>query len=103
MFTIKDDEIQYLIDKELDNALKYGKFHSDSEYYGVILEEIEEAEEEQSNVRYSLTKIWKEIKDGWLDKEDVLELKKHSINEIKELLQVCAVCDKQLDNMRRVF
>lgn len=97
MFAVEDDSIQYLIDKEKENALKYGKFHSEHEFYSIIKEEIEEASFDMSSIENELEYLWKDIKLDHMREEEINTIKKHSIYAIHELLQVCAVCDKQLD------
>lgn len=98
MFVTNDDEIQYLISKEKNNALRYGKYHSDHEAYAVVKEEIEECESELDMVRLCFDKMWAYIKKDQDNTYNLKDIKRYSIRAIKELIQVCACCDKYLEN-----
>ena len=62
MFAVDDNNINYLVDKEKDNALKYEKYHSNHETYAVIREEFEESIEEIKEVEKYLNEMWINIR-----------------------------------------
>lgn len=96
MFKVTNDEINYLVDKELENALTYAKYHSNHEFYSILKEEIEEADWCNANINVQLDYLWKTVKED-LDEEfdtHLYTIKNNTYNCIKELLQVLAVIKK---------
>lgn len=97
MIVVNNKEINYLIEKELTNALKYGKFHSYHEFYAVIKEEIEESNDEIKRINEHMDLLWTGIKcdDEEKANESVNNIEMYARSAIKELIQVLAVIKKQ--------
>ena len=79
---------------------KFPPFNSNHEAYAVLKEEIEEAREESGRVTSSLEMLWERIKlDSSCDSLiNICEyIKKHSILEAAESIQVAAMCQKFID------
>jgi len=96
---MKDYEvtINQLIADELNRANEmYPDFHSYHEAYGVLKEEIEEADHDMEYVKIHLNNVWAYTKCN--DQGKALMhigcCKERARNAIYELIQVCAMCDK---------
>ena len=89
---------QDLIQAEYKNACKnYGeKFNSLHEGYAVLLEEVEEANEDMTRIKYSLEDFWKWIKqDTKINPKDIdIVIEEYLKYCISELAQVGAVLMK---------
>lgn len=100
MFKVTNEEIEQLIQKEIEGAKEYPNYHSDHEFYSVLKEEIEEAEEKYTEMKIFLNEIWFKIRGRDCDDTHIdfhaENVYNTSIKAIKELLQVCAVCEKYL-------
>lgn len=92
-----DQKVDELVQLELDQAIKqWGeKYHSINIADMVLEEEIEEAKAEVKGVQNTYV-LWLEKLAGKTDiQADVIEvIEKCAKNGIKELAQVCAVCEK---------
>lgn len=92
-----DQKVEELVQLELDQAIKqWGeKYHSINIADVVLEEEIEEAKAEVKGVQNTYV-LWLEKLAGKTDiQADVIEvIEKCAKNGIKELAQVCAVCEK---------
>lgn len=92
-----DQKVDELVQLELDQAIKqWGeKYHSINIADMVLEEEIEEAKAEVKGVQNTYV-LWLEKLAGKTDiQTDVIEvIEKCAKNGIKELAQVCAVCEK---------
>ncbi len=101
MFKIRRTQIEELIKIELENARTYGdRYNSNHEFYGIIKEEIEEAQTCISDMTDIAEVMWQDIKDdkaASIIKARANSIKNNSILGIMELLQVCAVCDKYME------
>jgi hypothetical protein len=73
---------------------KYGHFHNIHEFFAVLKEEMEEAENDFSKINTQSKIMWLEIKKDESIDNHVNEVHKLTFNCIKELIQVMAVCDK---------
>jgi len=73
---------------------KYGHFHNIHEFFAVLKEEIEEAENDFSKINTQSKIMWLEIKKDKSIDDYVNEIHQLSFSCIKELIQVMAVCDK---------
>lgn len=98
MFNTKSDQVvEELVNLELDQAIKqYGeKYESIDIADEVLCEEIQEAFDEFKSVQ-NIHILWLEKLVGKTDIQvDVINvLEKVAKNGIKELAQVCAVCEK---------
>lgn len=87
-----------LIQAEYKNACeKFGKkYHSLHEGYAVLLEEVEEASEDMTRIKYSLEDFWKWIKqDTKINPKDIdIVIEEYLEYCISELSQVGAVLMK---------
>jgi hypothetical protein len=94
-------EINKMMMDEAERIIeKYGQFADNNHFYGVIIEELEEADEDFTSILPILNKIWSEIR----KKEDISVTDLRTIElfcekTIEELIQVAAVCIK----LRRKF
>lgn len=100
-----DARVDTLICGELRTAKEqYGEtFNSLHEAYAVALEELEEASENVDMCKCWYKEIWDYIK--WDEKESRLveplkEVRKYTVEAIKELAQLAAMVDKTLESMR---
>lgn len=96
MFKVTNDEIDYLVDKELENALTYAKYHSNHEFYSILREEVEEADWSGVNIDVQLDNLWTAVKEDLDEEVDnrLYLIRANAYNCIKELLQVLAVIKK---------
>jgi len=94
----KQSLIAKLIEIELQEAkTKHGDtFHSDHEAYAVLKEEIEECDEESTEMFRHLSKMWKIILCDDSVKESVELIHLTAKYMIIEAAQVAAVCEKYL-------
>jgi RecJ-like exonuclease len=89
------ETIATLVKKQKFMAIeKYGHFHNIHEFFAVLKEEIEEAENDFSKINTQSKIMWLEIKKDESINNYVNEIHKLTFNCIKELIQVMAVCDK---------
>lgn len=90
--------VQELIQAEYKNACdNFGeKYHSLHEGYAVLLEEVEEANEDMTRIKYSLEDFWKWIKqDTKINPKDIdIVIEEYLKYCISELAQVGAVLMK---------
>lgn len=90
--------VEQLIQAEYKNACeKFGdKYHSLHEGYAVLLEEVEEASEDMTKIKYSLEDFWKWIKqDTKINPKDIdIVIEEYLKYCILELAQVGAVLQK---------
>ena len=90
--------IEKLISKELARASKgYGEtFASAHEGESVIREEIKEVKEEYVKLKLQFNDVWQAVrsKDSERQLAGVERVRGYAKNAIKELIQVCAMCDK---------
>ena len=100
-----DTRVDTLICGELRTAKEqYGEtFNSLHEAYAVALEELEEAIENVDMCKCWYKEIWDYIK--WDEKESRLveplkEVRKYTVEAIKELAQLAAMVDKTLESMK---
>ena len=100
-----DTRVDTLICGELRTAKEqHGeKFNSLHEAYAVALEELEEAIENVDMCKCWYKEIWDYIK--WDEKESRLveplkEVRKYTVEAIKELAQLAAMVDKTLESMK---
>lgn len=100
-----DTRVDTLICGELRTAKEqYGEtFNSLHEAYAVALEELEEASENVDMCKCWYKEIWDYIK--WDEKESRLveplkEVRKYTVEAIKELAQLAAMVDKTLESMK---
>lgn len=97
-FAVSEKEVQALFDKELKKANKNNpQFHSAHEGYAVLLEEVEEAKEELSNLDFYTERIWSIVKNGDCPKVSLKSAKIFASSLVQEAIQVGAMCDKFLD------
>ena len=99
-----DTRVETLICGELRTAKEqHGeKFNSLHEAYAVALEELEEASESVDTCKFCYKKIWDCIK--WDEKgsrlvEPLKEVRKYTVEAIKELAQFAAMVDKTLETL----
>lgn len=95
---IKDIEIEALIDKEYEQAVKrFGNNHSRHESYAVLKEEIEEAKEELGNIEGMLESIWANTKSNAVESNVADQfhfIKQKALKLAIESIQVAAVARK---------
>lgn len=93
-----DKLVNELIQAEYDNACEnFGdKYNSLHEAYAVLLEEVEEAGEDMTRIKYSLEDFWKWIKqDTKINSKDIdIVIEEYLKYCISELAQVGAVLQK---------
>lgn len=78
---------------------KYGaSYNSDHEAYGVLLEEIQEAEEALEKVHKALKKLWDGIRNNSALKDDVCCIQGNAIELAQEAVQIAAVCQRYYEN-----
>jgi len=94
-----EDKIKQLISDEMANAvIQHGEFNSLHEAYAVILEEIEEAQEEITNLTDYLNELWVSIRGGGTTIENISILgARHGIKLIEEAIQIAAMFAKLKD------
>lgn len=85
------------INQELDSIIeKYGFFHSHHEFYGVLLEELEETQDNELLIKNLVSILWESIRRD--DKQNTvinaLEIQRLALQNALEWIQVCAVIDK---------
>ena len=89
---------QYLIDiidKEVDYGKSvYGEFNTPHEFYGVLLEEIQEFMEASSLVMTAEKKIFTFIRNDMNIKLSIEKLENETYQTIEELIQILAICKK---------
>lgn len=93
-----DQKINEAVIGELSNACKiYGKkYHSLHEGYGVILEEVEEAEKELDYIKNHLSMFWDNVKtdDTELAQANARSVAYDAVQLAKEACQIAAVARK---------
>jgi hypothetical protein len=98
-------EVGKLMNNELIRANKINgySFHSNHEAYAVILEEIQEAEQELSNLQGQMRFLWEAIKqdDDQVIKLRIEQMKKRSILLIAESIQTAAMIQKLIDTLNK--
>lgn len=95
MFRVNNDDIEKLVDKEYDGAIKYGlTYNSDHEFYGILKEEMEEVKDELESAEETFDGLWQDIKDGFNTLGNIYYLEIDLQNVIKESLQCLAVIRK---------
>ncbi len=99
------ESIEQAVCYELQKIIKeHGvHYHSNHEGYGVILEEVEEAEECLLKLKAKLAFIWQNIKD---DNHKILltllhELKEYAMALAEEAVQVTAVSERFIDTVKK--
>ena len=96
------ESVQNIIQEEYDRAaVKFGAANnSHHESYAVILEEFEEAIQEQSNFSIDFRLFWNFIKSNNNDEiQKILPvIKNHAKNAVAEWVQVAAMCHKAMQN-----
>ena len=98
--SIQQAYIEQLIKEELKRANKIhgDKFYTVHDGHGVIREEFEEAGEEIKMIELYINSLWNLTKSKNSKSEDrilyVKEIRRYTINAIKELVQVAAMTDK---------
>lgn len=99
----KAENITPLIVEELKRANGiYDYFNSSHEAYGVIKEEIEEAEIEMKKCKETLEVIWLRVKSNINYNEEINQLKQASIALIQEAIQVAAMCEKTIISIKKM-
>lgn len=93
-------DIKSLSREELQHANSiFPLFHSAHEGYGVLKEEIEEAEEEIQEVRENFGILWDTIRENGLGFESIAEIEDHAIKAAAECIQVAAMCKKYRESL----
>lgn len=97
---ISEEKIQELVNEELEEAKKkHGEYlNSSHEKYAVLLEEFEEAQKEFDEMLVTMRYLWICIKKDSDNKAtaNISNLKQRTIHCIQELIQVVAMCDKEV-------
>lgn len=89
------DKVIALTDEELDMANEqYPLFASNHEGSAVIREEVEEADDEMTRIKYYNGLLWDDVKEDENVDDDVDEVEKHAIRCACECIQVAAMCRK---------
>lgn len=90
-----DEYITTLTEIQKNKAIeKYGYFKNNHEFYGVVLEEVEEASEEIEIVKLKLGMLWNDIKKDSMFNDYVDDMEYRAKLCIQELIQVIACCKK---------
>lgn len=98
-FAVSNEEVQALFDKELAKANEHNpQFHSAHEGYAVLLEEVEKINDVWHRLLGFIDDIWTfNAKRNETTSEYVEATKKFTIELVKEVIQLGAMCDKFLD------
>lgn len=89
------EKVKTLTDEELKLANEqHPLFASNHEGSAVIREEVEEAEDEMTKIRYYNGLLWNDIKENENVKDDADAIRKHAILCACECIQVAAMCEK---------
>lgn len=89
--SILDEFIESLIKKAIK---KHGKFHNNHEVYGVLLEEIEEAETDLNAIKNYFNLSWEKIKKDEIIDEEIERIKQFAEHAIYEMLDIIVTCEK---------
>ena len=97
-FAISNEEVQALFDKELQKANKNNsQFHSAHEGYAFLLEEVEEINDVWYRLLGFVDDIWTfNAKKNEKTTQHVEATKEFTIELIKEVIQLGAMCEKLL-------
>jgi hypothetical protein len=88
-----------LAEEETERSMiKHPLFNSTHEGYAVIKEEVEESEQELSDVKAQLERVWYFTKLNEDVNKDMLDLKKYALNLAAEAIQVAAMAQKFIDS-----
>ncbi len=91
-----------VVDEKERIIAKYGYYKNDHECHSVLLEEIEEAEEELESIRNSFKEFWTHIRSDCEDNNEIMDsISLHSVELIKEAVQIVAIAEKYLDGKRK--
>ena len=92
---IAREKIYELIAEELKEANeKYPLFHSPHEAYAVLKEEVEEAQYDMNRINDFMGGMWVNVRNDMCIEDGADSIYAHAVNCIRELIQVCAMCDK---------
>ncbi len=96
------DVIEQGICYELQNAVKnYGaNYNTNHEGYGVLLEEVEEAQDCMDLIQSHLAEVWKSIKINFNPEQDLYAIYESSKALAEEAIQIAAVCEKFRDSIK---
>lgn len=102
MFADTNEAIEQCIYKEKLVAQQYGDgFSSKHEFFGVLHEEVYEALEEIQKLVKGYKKLDYAIRKEKEYPAVIEEIRSNAVLAIKELLQICAVCDKEKEATSR--
>ena len=100
MNAVKQD-VEKLVQKELESAnQKFPMFRSDHEGAALVLEEIEKAGCELSEVRFAFIEMWKSLKFNASGDTFCDNVLKRSMNLACEAIKVAAMAQKFIDNQK---
>lgn len=90
-------KIPVLVDEELEAANSiHSFFHNQHEGYAVLLEEVEEAKAEMTEVETWLKQLWSVVKSDWSSQAIICAkyVETHAIRLAAEAIQVAAMAQK---------
>lgn len=100
------ESVKILANEEIERSMiEHPLFNSTHEGYAVIKEEVEEVQEEVELIMGSLEILWEGTKRNWT-KESLIKrcekIKKHSLLNAAESIQVAAMAQKFINSQMKV-